>query len=89
MNQKEILENASQYYFGGCPECGNNDGYMNVSSNHICVCDTHKTAWRVGSNLFSDWKDESEEVWAHNAKMLESYREVTPVRAPHTGPESA
>lgn len=82
MNQKEILENARQHYFGGCPECGNNDGYMNVRSNHICVCDAHKTAWRVGSNLFSDWKDESEEVWARNAQMLESYREVTPLRAP-------
>ncbi len=52
-------EDPEYPYFGGCPvlvngiPCGGNDGYMNVRSVHIIVCDRHRTAWRVGENLFS------------------------------------
>jgi len=40
-------------YFGGCPECGGTHGYLNVNRNHWFVCDDHKTAWFIGSNIFS------------------------------------
>ena len=67
-------------YFGGCPYCGANDGYMNVERDHWCVCDKHKTKWRIGSNLFSDWKDEDENVWMKNEYRLANYMKVEPVR---------
>ena len=48
-------------YFGGCPECGNNDGYINIGLGHWFFCKTHRTTWFGGSNLFSSCQDESEE----------------------------
>ena len=67
-------------YFGGGPHCDANDGYMNVERDHWCVCDKHKTKWRIGSNLFSDWKDEDENVWMKNEYRLANYMKVEPVR---------
>lgn len=58
-------------YFGGCPYCGNNDGFVNVERCHWFVCHAHKTTWLYGVNLFSGWRDEDDEVWQHNARMLD------------------
>lgn len=76
----EAEKKASEHYFGGCPECGNNDGAVNVSSEHWCVCDAHKVKWYVGSNLFSCWQDENEEAWRQNAEMLSRYSTAEPLR---------
>ena len=46
--------------FGGCPECGGNDGYVNAEAPHWGVCQAHKLRWYVGFDLFSPRKDESE-----------------------------
>src|ERR1700733_15172311 len=53
-------------YFGGCPHCGANHGFLNVRAEHWIVCDAHKLKWCVGSNLFSSWKDENERIWRRN-----------------------
>ena len=66
-------------YFGGCPECGQNDGYLNVGGNHWFVCDAHSTCWSVGYNLFSSWRDESEDVWQANEERLRTMKIVEPV----------
>lgn len=65
--------------FGGCPECGGEDGYLNVGRGHWFLCDLHRTKWFVGSNLFSSCRYESEEVWAENAERLAGYQEVSPL----------
>ena len=70
-------------YFGGCPHCGKNDGYINFGRNHWMVCDKHETRWCVGSNLFSSWRDETEEDWEKNAQRMDGYTEVAPI-APET-----
>jgi hypothetical protein len=61
------FESSQDNYFGGCPICGKNEGYINVGSDHYCICTLHKKAWYVGSNLFSSCKDETKEeqqaVW--------------------------
>jgi ssDNA-binding Zn-finger/Zn-ribbon topoisomerase 1 len=77
---------AKQYDngFGGCPQCGGTHGYLNIGRDHWFVCDDHKTKWRVGSNLFSSWKDETDEEWASNKLHLEGYEEVRPVRTERT-----
>ena len=67
---------AREHYFGGCPECGDHDGAVNVESDHYVVCDTHKTKWYVGSNLFSCWRRQNEEIWQRNRVMLEEYKGV-------------
>ena len=63
-------------YFGVCPVCGNEDGYLNIGRTHFFHCREHKIAWDIGANLFSSWRDESEEVWKENAKLLEEF--ITP-----------
>ncbi len=62
--------------FGGCPGCGNHDGYLNVGPDHWFVCHRHKTRWRAGSNLFSGWRDENEETWLRNRFQLAQYMRV-------------
>ncbi len=59
--------------FGGCPGCGNTDGYLNVGPDHWFVCHRHKTRWRAGSNLFSGWRGENEETWLRNRFQLSGY----------------
>ena len=78
-------------YFGGCPECGTNDGYLNVGREHWFVCDKHKTKWWIGSNLFSSWMEETEEEWQRNKIKLADYREVEPIhdKEVHTNEEIA
>lgn len=69
-------------YFGGCPHCGANHGYMNVRAEHWIVCDAHKVKWRIGSNLFSCWKDENESVWLltipKSSRFLRGRGQATP-----------
>ena len=79
----------SDHYFGGCPECGDTDGYMNVERVHFFICDKHKTKWRIGENLFSSWHEETEADWRDNAKRLASYREVEPMPWEPTPEEKA
>ena len=74
-------------YFGGCPECGQTDGYLNVRSNHWFVCDTHRTKWCIGANLYSSWHDETEADWRRNDEKLAGYRDVDPIRAEPTEEE--
>ena len=66
-------------YFGGCPECGKNDGHLNIYRDHYFVCHAHKKRWSPGSNLFSSWKDETEAEWSVNAALLDGYDEVEPL----------
>ena len=78
---KEKVEFAYDYY-GVCPECGKNDGCLNVGRAHWYVCHEHKTKWFVGSNLFASWRHESEEQWKLNDLLLSNYREVEPLMNP-------
>jgi hypothetical protein len=63
-------------HFGVCPECGKNDGYLNIGKHHFFVCHQHKSAWSVGWNLFSSWREETEEDWKKNEELLNEYRLV-------------
>jgi hypothetical protein len=62
-------------YFGGCPECGRSE-YVNVGRDHFLVCEEHKKSHCFGANLFSDWRDETEEVWEQNRKLLSECEHV-------------
>lgn len=47
-------------HFGGCPQCANSDGCVNVGKGHWFYCLEHRVKWFAGSNLFSSWRDETE-----------------------------
>jgi hypothetical protein len=56
-------EQSTEYddFFGVCPECGRCEGRANVGRSHWFYCTEHKTKWLVGSNLFSDWREQTRE----------------------------
>ena len=70
---------AESAHFGACPECGGNDGYLNVGRDHWFVCHHHKVKWLVGTNLFSSWRYQEEDEWRENERLLAGYEEVLPV----------
>jgi hypothetical protein len=55
------LATCQAHYWGVCPECGHRDGYLNVGKGHWLYCREHRIRWFIGSNLFSNWKDETED----------------------------
>lgn len=61
---------------GGCPKCRRIDETLNIERDHYGCCHKHRTKWYLGSNLFSAWMDEAEEVWAKNSALLDGYDEV-------------
>ena len=63
-------------YFGGCPKCGQHNGYLNVEREHWFYCERHRTKWCFGENVFSSWRYEDEATWRRNAHKLAAYREV-------------
>ena len=76
-------------YFGGCPHCGQTDGSANIGRSHWFFCSTHETKWCIGSNLFSSWRNETEEEQrrAYAKIGLGEFTEVEPL--PCTDPEIA
>jgi hypothetical protein len=48
-------------YFGVCPTCHKTDGYINIGRGHWFYCKEHSVTWLIGSNLFSSWRDQTEE----------------------------
>ncbi len=75
--EQQILDSeAARYHFGACI-CGRlPDLRANLGSDNYMACSVCQTFWCVGSNLFSDWRVETEEIWARNRAMLAGYTEI-------------
>lgn len=69
-----VVRGSEDNYFGACPTCGSTDGYLNIGRGHWFVCDEHRVRWLAGANLFSDWRNESEETWRKNWDRIGDYR---------------
>lgn len=63
-------------YWGACPECGENDGFLNIHKEHWFVCHRHKVKWLVGTNLLSSWCYEDEDDWLANEAKLAEYTDI-------------
>ena len=63
-------------HFGVCPTCHRNNGYENVGPAHWFVCHRHRVRWCVGSNLFSSWREQTDQERALVIARLSTYREV-------------
>jgi hypothetical protein len=74
--------------FGGCPECGKSDGYVNVHRIQYGFCEKHECYWMIGANYFSCWRDETWENWQRNAAMLADFREVEEIYPGESKPET-
>jgi hypothetical protein len=71
-------------YFGDCPICHKNDGYVNVGNDHWFICVTHKKKWGIGANLFSSAMDETPERQLQEQESLgfDSFEIVEPFYPP-------
>jgi hypothetical protein len=77
-------------YFGTCPECHKTDGYINIGKSHWFLCKKHRTRWWVGSNLFSSWRDQTEEEQRRlydeldfgSFRKVESYSDLPDLKTP-------
>ena len=52
---------------------------LNIGKAHWRYCAQHETKWLVGHSLFSDWLEETPEVWLENSRSLARFREVKPL----------
>jgi hypothetical protein len=66
-------------HFGGCPKCGRTGVYVDIGSDHYNVCEEHRVYWYVGSNLFSSWREGTEEEWEENQRTLADWTNVSPI----------
>jgi hypothetical protein len=73
-----ILDFPEPGKLGDCPKCGRNDGFLNLYKSHWFICKRHRVKWYAGYDLFPGWRDETEEDWKRNEKILSQYREVRP-----------
>ena len=70
--------------WGLCPACVKAGEYRtqqlwrNLGKDHYVCCDIHNCCWLVGTNIFSSWQHEPEEVRRKNAAKLGAMRRVTP-----------
>jgi hypothetical protein len=48
-------------YFGLCPHCHQQDGWLDIGKSHWIYCKEHRVKWCIGSNLFSSWRQQTEE----------------------------
>jgi hypothetical protein len=53
-------------YFGGCPICSRNDGYLNTWKEYWFSRREHKTRWLWDVSLVGTWRYENEEDWDSN-----------------------
>jgi hypothetical protein len=54
------MSNCVIGYFGLCPVCRKDGGYLNIGSVQWFFCKEHQKRWLVGANLFEDWKTQTE-----------------------------
>jgi hypothetical protein len=67
---------ATGEHFGSCPVCGTSGCYLNLGRTHVFYCEEHKIGWIVGSNLFSSWREETEEDWQRNLAKLDDFEKI-------------
>jgi hypothetical protein len=62
LEEQEMMEEAlPKDYFGVCPKCGEVDDYINIGRGHWFYCQEHKTKWWGGENIFSSWREQTED----------------------------
>jgi hypothetical protein len=75
-----VRERSTDDYFGLCPTCKMNDGYLNLGRDHWFVCHEHRVRWPFGSNLFASWRQETESDWDKTWERIGGYEVIEPWR---------
>ena len=64
---------GTDVYWGVCPHCKRNDGYLNLGRGHWFLCHRHRVRWCAGDNLFSTWRHETLADWRDNFARIGEY----------------
>jgi hypothetical protein len=59
-----------------CPSCGAAARLLNVGSSHWGACRDCEVKWPIGVNLIASWRDETEQDWERNGKLLDDYTDA-------------
>ena len=60
-------------YWGLCPHCKRNDGYLTVRRARWYICHRHRLRWYVRNNEFSTWRHETPEGWKDKLALIGDY----------------
>ncbi len=66
----------------GCPDCGRNDGALNVGRGYWFVCHLHEVKWFAGYAAFLGPFQQPEEAFLANNQILSRYAHVGPPEPP-------
>jgi len=70
-------ERHPEHFDDGCPACGSiGRKFLNIGRDHWKYSEKHGLKWNIGSNIFSSWREETEDDWARNEEVLMRCREV-------------
>jgi hypothetical protein len=73
---------AEAAYYGNCSRCGRPfEEVLNVGPAHWQVCHTDRVAEWIGENIFGGWRHETEDDWARNKAILDTYEDVEAIMA--------
>ena len=78
---ENVISLKAPKFFGDCPKCRRNDGYVNIGRNHWFLCKKHRVKWFFGTDIFPTWRDENQEIWWKNAQLISGFLEI------ESGPE--
>jgi hypothetical protein len=76
---REGCNGQDEQYFGSCPFCLDNDGYLNIQRAHYFYCRIHRVVWLAGENLFSSWREQSKFEFDENRAYLKDFRIICPL----------
>lgn len=68
-----------EYTFGACKKCHSEGIHFNIERLNMVACENCKTQWEIGSNLFSGWKNETEDIWNENTRKYGDYEMIEPI----------
>ena len=65
-------------FFGVCPTCRRQNGWIAGAEGDWFFCDTHRVRWTLMGDVLGGWRDMTAEERFANADQLSGYREVEP-----------
>jgi len=66
-------------WFGVCPECLDNDGYLHLGPEAYAVCHEHEAKWPLGKILTAEWEKTSDRQFVAYQILLDTYKVIEPV----------
>lgn len=60
-----------------CVRCGESCAFRNIGRQHWFFCEICRIKWCAGENLFSGWREQTDEVFEENWTSLKDFEDLT------------